>query len=304
MRSAVIALLAAVAVALAIAATRWPALLVLLPVFIVAAPSSGWPGSCSAPVAAAAVVAAALVVWALPWALALVADAVAVRPALAVWRFTRASPAARRHYPAAMWASLRWRWLARNTGLAPADYKTRHAARDESLPMSPLSPKTGRSRTVSIDAETVHVLKQHRARQAAEQLTVGPEWRGRDDYVFTTGWGEPVHPDTVSSLMADLIRSHNEAQESEGELLPHARLHDLRHIHATTLLLAGVPVHVVGARLGHADPSITLGVYAHVIREQVAKGGGHLRSVRLARWRPAVSKSASMKAPPAVGKGR
>jgi integrase len=43
------------------------------------------------------------------------------------------------------------------------------------------------------------------------------------------------------------------------------------HIHATTLLLAGVPVHVVAARLGHADPSITLRVYAHVIREQAAE---------------------------------
>jgi integrase len=49
--------------------------------------------------------------------------------------------------------------------------------------------------------------------------------------------------------------------------LPHARVHDLRHIHATTLLLAGVPVHVVAARLGHADPAITLRVYAHVIHE-------------------------------------
>jgi Phage integrase family len=39
--------------------------------------------------------------------------------------------------------------------------------------------------------------------------------------------------------------------------LPHARLHDLRHLHATTLLLAGVPVHVVAARLGHSDPAIT-----------------------------------------------
>jgi len=32
-----------------------------------------------------------------------------------------------------------------------------------------------------------------------------------------------------------------------------------------------VPVHVVAARLGHADPSITLRVNAHVIREQVAE---------------------------------
>jgi integrase len=48
--------------------------------------------------------------------------------------------------------------------------------------------------------------------------------------------------------------------------LPRARLHDLRHLHATTLLLSGVPVHVVAARRGHADPVITLRVYAHVIR--------------------------------------
>jgi integrase len=34
---------------------------------------------------------------------------------------------------------------------------------------------------------------------------------------------------------------------------------------------AGVPVHVVAARLGHADPSITLRVYAHVISEQLAE---------------------------------
>ncbi|MGV9384262.1 tyrosine-type recombinase/integrase [Nonomuraea sp. NPDC003707] len=100
--------------------------------------------------------------------------------------------------------------------------------------------------------------------QAAGKLKVGPEWRGGGDYVFTTGRDEPVHPDTVSSLFPILIKRHNAAHLNAQ--LPHARLHDLRHIHATTLLLAGVPVHVVAARLGHADPSITLRVYAHVIR--------------------------------------
>ena len=52
--------------------------------------------------------------------------------------------------------------------------------------------------------------------------------------------------------------------------LPHARLHDLRHLHATTLLLSGVPGHVVAGRLGHADSAITLRVYAHVIRSAEA----------------------------------
>jgi integrase len=52
-----------------------------------------------------------------------------------------------------------------------------------------------------------------------------------------------------------------------GKSKPPARLHDLRHVHATLLLTAGVPVHVVAERLGHADPAITLRVYAHVIRQ-------------------------------------
>ena len=49
------------------------------------------------------------------------------------------------------------------------------------------------------------------------------------------------------------------------------RLHDLRHLHATLLLKAGVPVHVVAARLGHADPAITLRVYAHVLDDQASQ---------------------------------
>ena len=100
--------------------------------------------------------------------------------------------------------------------------------------------------------------------------------------------------------MADLIRSHTEAQDQVGELLPHARLHDLRHIHATTLLLAGVPVHVVAARLGHADPSVTLRVYAHVIREQVAEAADIFAPSMPPAGSAAVSKSASKKAPAAA----
>ena len=53
-----------------------------------------------------------------------------------------------------------------------------------------------------------------------------------------------MHTDTPTALMPKLIAAAD---------LPHTRLHDLRHLHATTLLLAGVPVHVVAARLGHAE---------------------------------------------------
>ena len=47
--------------------------------------------------------------------------------------------------------------------------------------------------------------------------------------------------------------------------LPAIRLHDLRHTHATLLLTAREPVHVVSQRLGHASAVVTMTVYAHVL---------------------------------------
>jgi integrase len=42
------------------------------------------------------------------------------------------------------------------------------------------------------------------------------------------------------------------------------RLHDARHTHATLLLKAGVNVKVIQERLGHANFSTTVNLYAHV----------------------------------------
>lgn len=150
-------------------------------------------------------------------------------------------------------------------------------------------PKGGRSRVVSIDSETTDVLREHRRQQAEEQTTAGTAWSDHGDLVFTSRWGEPLYPDTVTALMNKLISEHNETAVSPEEILPHARLHDLRHLHATTLLLAGVPVHVVAARLGHADPAVTLRVYSHVLREHSLSVGDLFAQA----IRAAVSKSVS-----------
>ncbi|MGZ9106370.1 MAG: tyrosine-type recombinase/integrase, partial [Rhodoplanes sp.] len=42
---------------------------------------------------------------------------------------------------------------------------------------------------------------------------------------------------------------------------PRLRFHDLRVSHATSLLNAGVPIHVAAARLGHS-PAVMLSTYA------------------------------------------
>lgn len=123
--------------------------------------------------------------------------------------------------------------------------------------------KGDRSRVVSIDATTVAVMREHRTRHIAERLRAGAAWVGTD-HVFAPETGDLLSPDTPTQLMPKLV-------ESAG--LPHARLHDLRHPHATTLLLAKVPVHLVANRLGHRDASVTLRVSAHVLRHDTADIG-------------------------------
>jgi integrase len=71
--------------------------------------------------------------------------------------------------------------------------------------------------------------------------------------------------DTVTALMTKLINARNKTA-------PHLRSRTPAFMtcaimHAATLLLAGVQDHLVAARLGHADPPVTLRVYSHVLRE-------------------------------------
>ena len=61
--------------------------------------------------------------------------------------------------------------------------------------------KGGRSRVVSVDRETVAIMREHRRRQAEERLAAGSAWTGNGGLVFTTKWGQPLYPDTVTALM-------------------------------------------------------------------------------------------------------
>jgi len=144
------------------------------------------------------------------------------------------------------------------------------------------STKGGRERIVSIDPATVAVLQAHRVAQDRERELAGGAWvedsaQTAGGHVFQQELGAPLFPDTPTALMRKLLRQHNDAATSIGDdptgkvrSLPSIRLHDLRHLHASLLLKAGVPVHVVAHRLGHADPSITLRVYAHVLDDQAS----------------------------------
>lgn len=118
--------------------------------------------------------------------------------------------------------------------------------------------KNHERRKVSIDPHTVAILRAWRKRQTAERLAAGPAWVDTDGLLFTWQDGSRVSLDYTTKAFVKV---------QTGTDLPRMSLHGCRHSHATTLLRAGVPVHIVSKRLGHKDPSVTLDVYADVIPE-------------------------------------
>ena len=75
-----------------------------------------------------------------------------------------------------------------------------------------------------------------------------------------------------------LRRSHFHRQEYKPLLkrakLPAIRFHDLRHTSATLLLSQGIHPKVVQERLGHAQISITLDTYSHVLPTMQREAAG------------------------------
>ena len=118
------------------------------------------------------------------------------------------------------------------------------------------TPKTKRSqRLITLDRRTTTALREHRAAQAQKRLVAGSVWQDHD-LVFCRDDGSPTHPDSFSHTFERQVAASN---------LPRIRLHDLRHTHASLALAAGIHPKVVSERLGHANISITLDTYSHVI---------------------------------------
>ncbi len=102
----------------------------------------------------------------------------------------------------------------------------------------------------------LQALKSHRARQNEERLAAGSQWQDNG----------LVFPTTVGTTMrgTNLMNRHFLPLPEMADL-PRVRLHDLRHTCATILLRMGQHPKYVQELLGHANISITLDVYSHVL---------------------------------------
>lgn len=110
-------------------------------------------------------------------------------------------------------------------------------------------------RKVPLEPELLEALNVHKLKQM-ETLKAG---QNPDNLVFTSSTGTALNPSNLDR------RILTPALTMAG--LRKVRWHDLRHSYATALLSSGEPIAYVSKKLGHADPSITLKVYTHVLPE-------------------------------------
>jgi integrase len=148
-------------------------------------------------------------------------------------------------------AALRWRHV---------DFDAGHISIEQSAEQTRAGvrykpPKSGRARTVAMGAMVAGELRAHRMAQAEGLLSLGIRLSD-DTFVVAQADGSPVQPNTLT---------HNWVIEWAKTGLPRIRFHDMRHTHATHLLMSGVHPKVASERLGHSKVGLTLDTYSHVL---------------------------------------
>ncbi len=157
-------------------------------------------------------------------------------------------------------AALQWADLVDNQ--LTVDSSATVVRRDGESWVEDVATKTGNRRTLTLDPATVGAIEELRVDH--EQIS---------PYLFSDTIG-PSNPDRIGWWWA-------RAREQSG-IDRKWRLHDLRHWTATTTITAGHDVRTVAGRLGHANPAMTLRVYAHAVE-------GRGPSPRDRAWRRAES---------------
>jgi integrase len=90
-----------------------------------------------------------------------------------------------------------------------------------------------------------------------------------DGLLFANLECEPLQPSNVSSDWGEIASRIG---------VPEITFHGLRHTHASQLIAAGVDIVTISKRLGHARPSVTLAVYAHMFTSDDGKAAAAINA--------------------------
>lgn len=132
--------------------------------------------------------------------------------------------------------------------------------------------KTHQRRDIAIDEAVGALLARRRTEQEGYAETVGVPLVENAFVLSRSADGStPCLPDGLS----------HQYQRLASRLGLSTHFHELRHFAATTAIAGGADVRTVAGRLGHADASVTLRVYAHALEARDRELAGMLGSVVL-----------------------
>ncbi|PKW05590.1 Site-specific recombinase XerC [Streptomyces sp. 1222.5] len=134
-------------------------------------------------------------------------------------------------------------------------------------------PKCNKDRNVPLPAAVADRLQAHMLQHTPTEVTL--PWKTLDGppvtcrLIFTGKFGA-IRRGTFNDSVwkPSLVAAGVIPERESGERYPAARehgMHALRHFYASVLLDAGENIKAVSEYLGHADPAMTLRVYAHLM---------------------------------------
>ena len=146
------------------------------------------------------------------------------------------------------------------------------------------APKNKTSiRIVSIPLFVIELFKKYKIEQKELKVSLGDQWKGCEgknwqdnNYIFIQLNGKQMNISTPYQTFKDIIHKYNNTVEDESLKLPDIPLHGLRHTSATVLISEDVDIRTVSARLGHAQTSTTMNIYAHSLKESDKKASDKL----------------------------
>jgi integrase len=118
------------------------------------------------------------------------------------------------------------------------------------------SPKSDRPRAIMLPGFAIEELRRLK-REQAERLLALRVRQTAETLLCCRADGEPLQPQSLTHEFPRFLARL-------GPDFPRVRFHDLRHTHATQLLLAGVHPKIAQERLGHSTVTTTLDLYSHV----------------------------------------
>lgn len=129
-----------------------------------------------------------------------------------------------------------------------------------------LPTKNSKSRSITLAASVVKMLRDVKRKQLENRLRYGPLWED-SGFVFTDELGHHLSASSV-------YKSFKKVMEQIGS--PETRFHDLRHSYAVASIRSGNDIKTVQENLGHATAAFTLDVYGHVTEKMKQESAAQL----------------------------